>query len=119
MWKRVFITTLALGALVGCSSGGSDRVTAESVYEKCNQSDLLTLTSDKKGIKFSFRPGSETPESVYYCLLKETSAPSTVDYKVGETRPIDGAQSTEWDGWELNWSYDGKYKGSQMLLTEN
>ncbi|KXO91300.1 hypothetical protein [Tsukamurella pseudospumae] len=118
-WKLAGVG-LAVGTLVltGCG-GGDDRVTAEQVAEKCNKdSSYLTLGSDKKSIEYNFFAGTQAAEDVYNCLLKESGAPSSVDYKVKETRPIDGTQSVSWDGWEMNWNYGGSGKGTRILLEE-
>lgn len=118
--KKRIVAMLALGpALLLPACGGDDRVTAKSVAEKCDPEErYLTLLSDEKAIEFRFKPGSEEPEAVYQCLLEETGAPSSVDFKVMETRPIDGTQTAEWDGWEMTWSYEGKYEGSMIHLSE-
>ena len=119
MMKQVLIVTGAALLLAGCGDGGEDRVTAESVAKKCDEgSSFLTLSSDNTTIEYNFRPGTEKTEAVYNCLLKETSAPSSVDFKIQETRPIDGTQSANWDGWEITWSYGGKSEGSRIHLSE-
>lgn len=108
-------TALAL-LLAACGESEDLRVTAKDVVDKCDSSSQLDLSSDEKSIEYDFRPGTESTEAIYNCLLKETSAPSSVDFEVQETRPVDGTKSTEWDGWKLLWSYDGK--SSRMQFSE-
>jgi hypothetical protein len=115
-------SSVAAAAAVACGGGGSGRVTAESVFKKCNPpaSSYITLklSSDKKAIDYDFYAGTETAETVYNCLLKESGAPSSVDYRVKETRPIDGTQTAKWNGWEMYWNYSGKSKGCTIHLSE-
>lgn len=118
MTKQVLVVASAALLLSACG-GGDDRVTAASVAEKCDSdSSYLELSSDNKAIEYNFKPGTESTEAIYNCLLKETGAPSSVDYRFMETRPIDGTQTATWEGWELNWTYEGKYEGTRMHLSE-
>lgn len=108
--------------LVACSSS-PDRVTAASVVEQCDGDadssyHYLELSSDEKSIEFDFKPGTEKTETIYYCMLDKSGAPSSVDYRIMETRPIDGTQSAAWEGWELYWSYEGKNKPTRIHLSE-
>ena len=119
-WKLAGVG-LAVGAMVlaGCGDDGPGRVTAEQVVQKCNNNyGSLTLSADKKSISYNFSPGTQTEEDRFKCVLKETGAPSSVETKIGNTRPMDGTQTAEWDGWELTWSYGGRGKGSDLLFEE-
>lgn len=40
-----------------------------------------------------------------YCLLGQLDAPSSLEAKIGATRALDGVQSDEWDGFEIEWRY--------------
>lgn len=118
MKLRAIACTPALILLAACSSG-SDRVTAADVAEQCDpESSYLKLSADEKSINFDFDAGTEEYEAVYYCILEKSGAPDSVDYRIMETRPIDGTQNAEWEGWELNWRYAGKYDGTPMHLSE-
>ncbi|BBY92754.1 hypothetical protein MGALJ_24230 [Mycobacterium gallinarum] len=112
------VATTALATLMtGC--GEDDRVTAESVYNKCKQdSSNIELSEDKKAIEYNFFAGTESAEAVYECLLKETHAPSNVDYQVKETRPIDGTQNADWEGWKMLWTYEGRGDGTRIHLSQ-
>lgn len=115
--KRVLILAGMALLLGACGEEPVDRVTAKELIEKCDPSaSQLELGSDEVSLEYNFRPGSTATEDIYNCLLRETSAPSSIDYRVQETRPIDGTQNAEWDGWEMFWSYDGK--SSRISLTE-
>lgn len=109
---------LALGITVAaclssCSSGGAS---AESVYEKCNQDDKLELTSDKKAIEFDYDYQEEPDDTIFDCLLKETGAPSSVEYRVGKGKKSDPLQSESWDGWEILWSNSGSFPDLNIHL---
>lgn len=117
MTKRLALLVGAAMLLTACSNAEDERVTAKQIAETCGKdTSQLTLSSDEKAVEYNFRPGSESTEAIYNCLLKETGAPSEVDYRVQETRPVDGTQTEEWDGWKFLWSYDGK--SSRMHLSE-
>ncbi|UGQ59883.1 hypothetical protein LSF60_10635 [Rhodococcus pyridinivorans] len=114
---RAGVLVPVLLLLVAC--GGEERVTAASVVEQCDpESSYLELSSDEKAIEYNFHAGTEKAEAVYYCLWEKTGAPSSVDYRMMETRPIDGPQTASWDGWEVFWSYEGKSEGSTIHLSE-
>ncbi|SDR08464.1 hypothetical protein SAMN04489765_3123 [Tsukamurella pulmonis] len=116
-WKLAGVG-VAVGAtiLAGCG-GGADRASAEAVAAKCKNSDSFpTLSEDKKSIDFNLYSRSQGAEDAFNCILKETGAPSSVSSKVKQTRPIDGTQTTKWDGWELSWSYSGS--GPMKLIFE-
>ncbi|CCW11109.1 hypothetical protein QLG13_08510 [Rhodococcus aetherivorans] len=119
MMKKVLVMTSAALLLAACGGSDNDRLTAKSVAETCDsESTYLELSSDEKTIEYNFRAGSETTEAIYHCLLEETGAPSSVDFRFMETRPIDGTQTADWDGWEMLWSYTGKSKGTMIQLSE-
>ncbi|MEW2459794.1 hypothetical protein [Microbacterium sp. K41] len=40
-----------------------------------------------------------------YCVLGEVDAPSTLEAKIGATRALDGVQTDEWSGYEIEWRY--------------
>lgn len=40
-----------------------------------------------------------------YCVLGQLDAPSSLEAKIGATRALDGVQSDEWDGFEIEWRY--------------
>ncbi|USI90399.1 hypothetical protein [Rhodococcus pyridinivorans] len=118
MKLRAMAFVPALILLAACSSE-PDRVTAVSVAEQCDpESTYFDLSEDEKSIEFHFRPGTESSEVAYTCLLEKSGAPSSVDYRIMETRPIDGTQTAEWEGWELYWRYEGKGDGTPMHLSE-
>lgn len=113
---KISLVVIALPLMAACDSAGRD--TAEAVAEKCGKdSSSLVLSEDKKSIEFQFYAGTESQEDIYNCLLKETGAPSSVDYRVKETRPIDGTQEADWDGWQMYWNYEGKGKGTRFHFT--
>lgn len=119
--RRPAMSVIGAFALCSALSGcGDNRVTAESVFEKCDPgpSSNYELSSDKKSIEFKLYAGTESSETTYECLLKETAAPSSVDYRVKESRPIDGTQNADWDGWEMYWSYEGRGEGCTMHFSE-
>lgn len=107
------------GVVVGCGSG-DNRATAESIFDKCQQgpSSNFELSPDKKAIDFKLFAGTESSEATYNCLLEETGAPSSVDYRMKETRPIDGTQEAEWQGWKMYWNYEGRGEGVTIHLSE-
>lgn len=39
------------------------------------------------------------------CLLGELDAPDTLESKIGATRALDGVQTDEWAGYEIEWRY--------------
>lgn len=120
MIKQVMVGVGAVLVLAACGGGSDDDgPNAESVMKKCDpDTTYLELSSDKTTIEYAFRPGTEETEAVYNCLLDESGAPSSVDFQIQETRPIDGAQNATWDGWEINWSYGGASEGSLIQLSE-
>lgn len=114
--NSISLVIFALPLMVAC--GGAGGATAEAVAKKCGKdSSSLDLSEDKKSIEFLFYAGTESQEDIYNCLLKETGAPSSVDYRVKETRPIDGTQDASWDGWQMYWNYEGKGKGTRFHFT--
>lgn len=40
-----------------------------------------------------------------YCVLGEVGAPSTIESKIGATRALDGVQTDEWAGFDIEWRY--------------
>lgn len=115
----VFQTVVIAFVAAGCGGdGGKARVTAEAVFKKCNQYSYLQLSADKKAIEYPFQPGNEMTEAIYNCLLKESGAPSSVDFRVKETRPVDGTQTAKWDGWEMSWNYDAGSRVCRLHLSE-
>lgn len=121
-FTRRLATLIAIVAAVSATAVacGGRSLTAESLAEKCDSADYsrIDLSSDKKAIEFNFRPGTEEAEGVFNCLLEKSSAPSSVNYRVGETRGIDGTQEAEWDGWKMYWSYSGSSKSATIHLEE-
>jgi len=39
------------------------------------------------------------------CFLAGLDAPDSIETKIGQTRALDGRQSDDWDGFEIEWSY--------------
>lgn len=39
------------------------------------------------------------------CVLEALDAPEYVNEQMGSTRPLDGRQSTSWDGYTAEWTY--------------
>lgn len=39
------------------------------------------------------------------CLLQGLEAPSVIEAEIGQTRALDGRQSSEWEGYSISWSY--------------
>ncbi|OZE10088.1 hypothetical protein CH249_14390 [Rhodococcus sp. 05-2255-3B1] len=118
MNTRILIGLVPLALLVSACGGDPEpsRVTAQQIVDKCGPSSTLDMATDGTSLEYNFDPGTESTEAIYTCILTESSAPSNVDFQIKETRPIDGTQTAEWDGWKLLWSYDGD--SSRMQLSE-
>ncbi|MCK2024077.1 hypothetical protein KZC52_14150 [Microbacterium sp. kSW2-24] len=39
------------------------------------------------------------------CILRELGAPAALESKIGATRALDGAQTDDWPGYEIEWRY--------------
>ena len=95
-------------------SGGA----AEAIAGKCGNG-TFKLMDDKNSISLSLKESSSEEQFDFlWCILDEAGAPASIRFRMGNTRPMDGTQEADWDGWELFWSYEGKDEGMDVLLSK-
>ena len=78
-------------ALNGCQSSGSESIEVLDAGEAVSFARVGKLN------------GPTVAE--LYCVLSDLGAPATLEAKIGATRALDGVQTDEWSGYEIEWRY--------------
>ena len=90
----------------------------EAIAEKCGN-ETYQLGDDGNSIRFAFKKSSPKEEIDFFkCVLDKAGAPDSVRFRIENTRPFDGAQQADWDGWELYWNNDLQTGEAKILLSK-
>ncbi|MGC5629436.1 hypothetical protein ACPYO6_14475 [Georgenia sp. Z1344] len=113
--------TLAVVALSGTSSaeaGSTDAPAGPSAAEiamsaaatECAAAETegLAAVDDGRTITFDNRGGEDVFGADYAsirCVLDALDIPASIDTHIGQTTSLDGRQTAEWNGLQIQWSY--------------
>ena len=91
---------------------------AKAIADKCGDG-TYKLLDDNNSISFSVNEStSESQFEFLRCVVDQAGMPSSVKFRLTNTRAVDGTQEEEWDGWKLLWSYDSKDDELKVLLSK-
>ena len=114
---------MVISLAVSLTACGSDqpkdnRPSFQKVIDSCNTVGKVedggrTLLLEGQGTE---SVGGLTIED-FECVLDGLDAPQSVIAKIGQTRALDGRQSSEWDGFEASYTYHPD-SGMSMVITK-
>jgi hypothetical protein len=111
---------LLILTLAGCAEDApkDTRPDFQNVVDSCN---TVGKVEDKGATLLLEGAGNESAGGLGFddfdCVLTELGAPQSVVAAVGQTRALDGRQSSEWDGFEASYTYHPD-SGMQMVITK-
>jgi hypothetical protein len=96
-------TLLTITLLTGLNGCGSNEATKRiALAGACKEAKLGDDGGSVRGEYWDF------DLSGLMCILDATQMPEWAKDDLGQTRPMDGRKSAEWEGLMASWSYDGK-----------
>lgn len=99
----------AEAAEVAAAKAERDRLaTFALALEECGTKPDVNVTILDDGESLSLqRVGKWTGPSIegLYCVLNRLDAPSSLEAKIAATRALDGVQTDDWSGFEIEWRY--------------